>query len=187
MPAPKTKLSAKKPVKKVRLDGLNLHSARLHNTLMMIAFALPSSLIAIYYYGMFMAAESELVQFRNNPSLKVQNEVVSDYKTSITNKTIDFETPVKVLVLNGTNLVGVAGKMRDNLDANFSKFELITENDDALDLYEKTVVVPVTETGKKAAPYLAETLEAELQENNDIENANDADVMVIVGENIDNN
>lgn len=187
MPAPKSKTSIKKPVKKVRLDGLNLNSPRLHNTLIMIAFALPSSLIAIYYYGMYMSAESELVQFRNNPSLKTQNVVVSDYKSNIMNKEIDIEAPVKVLVLNGTNSVGVAGEMRDNLDSNFSKFDLDISTGDALDLYESTVVVPITDTGKKAAPFLVAALSAEIQEDNDIENSLDADVMVIVGESPANN
>lgn len=182
MPAPKSKTSTKKAVKKVKLDGVSLHSPRVHNTLMMIAFALPSSLIAIYYYGMYMSAESELVQFRNNPSLKVENEVVRDYKATMPIKEVTFDEPVKVLVLNGTNSIGVAGETRDKLDATFSEFELETSTGDALDLYEATVVVPVTDTGKEAAPSLVEALNAKIQENNDIEDSLDADVMVIVGE-----
>ncbi len=173
MPAPKTR----KTVKKVNLNGLNLHSPRLHNTLIMIAFALPSSLIAIYYYGMYMSAESELIKFRNNPNLQVQ-EVAANENSM---KEVTFEKPVKVLILNGTNTVGEASRMQDRIENEFSNFTIETQTGDALDLYEHTVVFAANEIGEKAAPSMVDALNARVLEKNDIENTLDADVLVIVG------
>lgn len=91
---------------------------------------------------------------------------------------------LKVVLYNGTNVVGLTQTAESNLKGNHKEFEIIKRANAAKNNYEKSIVVDLTGSNSQIATLLASEINGEVKSLPEGEiSPPDADILIILGTN----
>ncbi len=87
----------------------------------------------------------------------------------------------KIILRNGTKIVGLAAKVESEIKKNFPQSNISAKDNAAKDNFEKTVVIILNDSAKEAANNLAKSLNASVVSLPDGEKKPDGDILIIIG------